>query len=67
MAEEGRKISYQPTEGLSYDPVDEKYWRRDALDKEVQRIFEICQGCRLCFKFCDTFPSLFSVLDKKYD
>ncbi len=34
---------------------------------EIERAFEICHGCRLCFKFCDTFPSLFSLLDKKYD
>ena len=60
-------ISYQPTDGLSYDPSEEKYWRQGGLEKEIQRIFEICHGCRLCFKYCDTFPSLFTLLDKKYD
>ena len=67
MNETEKNISYQPTDGLSYDPAEEKYWRKDALDKERQRVFEICHGCRLCFKFCDTFPSLFALLDRKYD
>src|SRR5438552_3061628 len=58
-----RPISYSPTDGLTYDPEDPKYWEDDALDKEVQRVFEICHGCRMCFKFCDSFPTLFSLLD----
>jgi glycerol-3-phosphate dehydrogenase subunit C len=67
MSGEGKNISYLPTVGLSYDPAEDKYWLRDGLEKEIQRIFEICHGCRLCFKFCDTFPRLFSLLDNKYD
>jgi Fe-S oxidoreductase len=60
-------ISYQPTDGLSYDPEDEKYWDRHGLEKEIQRVFEVCHGCRMCFKYCDTFPDLFALIDKKYD
>ncbi len=60
-------ISYQPTDGLSYDPADEKYWNKEGLNKEIERIFEICHGCRLCFKFCDTFPDLFSLIDGKHE
>jgi glycerol-3-phosphate dehydrogenase subunit C len=62
-----KAISYQPTEGLSYDPAEQKYWRQSELDKEIERIFEICHGCRLCFKYCDTFPSLFTLIDQKHD
>jgi glycerol-3-phosphate dehydrogenase subunit C len=60
-------ISYQPTDGLSYDPEEPVYWDATALGREVQRAFEICHGCRLCFKYCDSFPTLFSLLDTKYD
>ncbi|MFO7563540.1 MAG: heterodisulfide reductase-related iron-sulfur binding cluster [Enhygromyxa sp.] len=60
-------ISYQPTDGLSYDPNDPVYWDHHALDKEVVRVFEVCHGCRMCFKYCDSFPSLFDLLDNKYD
>ena len=58
-------ISYQPTDGLTYDPEDEKYWQAEALAKEVRRAFEICHGCRMCFKYCDLFPTLFSRLDRQ--
>jgi Fe-S oxidoreductase len=62
-----KQISYQPTDGLSYDPEEAKYWDAEALDKEVKRVFEVCHGCRMCFKFCDTFPDLFKLIDDKYD
>ena len=60
-------ISYKPTDGLSYDPSEPKYWDRAGLDKEVTRAFEICHGCRMCFKFCDAFPDLFALIDKQHD
>ncbi len=64
---EHKNISYHPTDGLSYDPEDEIYWDEAALDKEVTRAFEVCHGCRMCFKYCDAFPDLFSLLDDKHD
>ena len=65
--QDNKNIAYQPTDGLSYDPADARYWDPAALDKEIRRTFEICHGCRLCFKYCDSFPNLFSALDNKYD
>lgn len=65
MAE--KNVSYQPTDGLSYDPTEDVYWDPQALDDEVTRVFEVCHGCRMCFKYCDTFPSLFELIDDKYD
>ena len=67
MATPDKNIAYHPTDGISYDPTEEKYWDATALNKEVERTFEICHGCRLCFKYCDSFPTLFSLLDKQYD
>jgi glycerol-3-phosphate dehydrogenase subunit C len=60
-------IGYKPTDGLSYDPSEKKYWEAGGLHKEIERTFEICHGCRLCFKYCDAFPTLFSLLDNKYE
>src|SRR5687767_6224448 len=60
-------ISYAPTAGLSYDPEEPKYWDEKALDQEVSRVFEVCHGCRMCFKYCDAFPNLFSFIDKNHD
>ncbi len=39
-----------------YDPV--------SLDKELERVFEICHGCRRCFNLCNAFPTLFDLIDE---
>jgi Fe-S oxidoreductase len=62
-----KNISYMPTDGISYDPTEEKYWDADALQGEITRVFEVCHGCRMCFKFCDSFPDLFSFIDDRHD
>ncbi len=67
MSDSKKNISYAPTDGLSYDPEELKYWDSAALEKELERAFELCHGCRMCFKYCDSFPTLFSLLDKKYE
>ena len=60
-------IPYSPTPGLSYDPSDNVYWDPQGLADEIDRTFEICQGCRMCFKYCDSFPLLFSFVDDHHD
>ncbi|HHO54013.1 MAG TPA: hypothetical protein ENK18_24865 [Deltaproteobacteria bacterium] len=60
-------ISYQPTEGLCYDPSEERYWSLEQLDLEITRVFEVCHGCRMCFKYCDSFPDLFRFLDERHN
>jgi Fe-S oxidoreductase len=67
MSEQTARISYLPTPGLSYNPSQPVYWDPAALQSEVTRVFEICHGCRMCFKYCDVFPNLFTLLDKKYE
>lgn len=56
-----------PTRGLSYDPNDAVYWDEALLDEESKRVFEICSGCRMCFKYCDSFPKLFAHVDDHHD
>jgi len=56
-------IKFTPTENLSYDYNQEIYWDKSALREEINRTFEICHSCRLCFKYCDSFPKLFSFID----
>jgi hypothetical protein len=34
-----------------------------ALDKELERVFDICHGCRRCFSLCNSFPTLFDAVD----
>ena len=66
MEEKQTRISYLPTDSLTYDPSDKKYWDEKELEKEIERTFEICHGCRMCFKYCDSFPTLFNFIDKQY-
>jgi len=49
--------------GLKVD--DPRFWDANHLRGEVERIFDICWGCRLCFKFCGSFPTLFELIDNK--
>src|SRR5215470_16777180 len=35
-----------------------------ALYKEMERIFEICHGCRRCVSLCGAFPTLFDLVDE---
>jgi glycerol-3-phosphate dehydrogenase subunit C len=60
------KVSYQPTEGLSYDPEEPRYWDAGLLRQEIDRVFEVCHGCRMCFKYCDSFPKLFDLVDNHH-
>ena len=60
-------IRYAPTDGLTYNPNDPKYWDRNALQGEIDRAFDLCNGCRMCFKFCQSFPTLFEAVDEAGD
>ena len=57
------RIHSRPTAGLTYNPNEPKYWDRAALEGEIERVFDICQGCRLCFNLCPSFPELFGAID----
>src|ERR1019366_2126458 len=58
------RIEARPSDGLSYNSTETKYWDRAGLDKEVERVFDICHPCRLCFNLCPSFPALFDATDR---
>jgi glycerol-3-phosphate dehydrogenase subunit C len=33
------------------------------IEKELERVFEICHGCRRCVNLCTAFPTLFDLVD----
>ena len=39
------------------------FWDETALEKEMERVFDICHTCRRCFNLCDSFPRLFDLID----
>jgi glycerol-3-phosphate dehydrogenase subunit C len=49
--------------GLKVDEA--RFWDPQDLRAEVDRIFDICHSCRLCFKFCGSFPTLFDLIDRR--
>ena len=39
------------------------FYDATALEKELDRVFDICHGCRRCFNLCNAFPTLFDLND----
>jgi glycerol-3-phosphate dehydrogenase subunit C len=40
-----------------------EFYDHGALEKELERVFDICHGCRRCFSLCNAFPTLFDAVD----
>jgi glycerol-3-phosphate dehydrogenase subunit C len=40
-----------------------EFWDQAQAEKELERIFDICHGCRRCVSLCTTFPTLFDLVD----
>ncbi len=48
-------------------PLDWKnpdFYNEDKLNHELERIFDICHGCRRCVSLCTAFPTLFDLVDE---
>ena len=39
------------------------FYEETALFKELERVYDICHGCRRCFNLCNAFPTLFDLID----
>jgi glycerol-3-phosphate dehydrogenase subunit C len=39
------------------------FYDTSALEQELERVFDICHGCRRCFSLCQAFPTLFDAID----
>ena len=47
-------------------PIDWKspeYYDEEKLNLELERVFDICHGCRRCLSLCNAFPTLFDLID----
>ena len=52
---------------VTYDPHHPKYLDESDVRDELTRVYDLCHGCRLCFKFCSSFPTLFEYIDRHED
>ena len=64
MAREGN------LEAPTRHPIDWKggdYYDESKCFQELERIFDICHGCRRCVSLCGSFPTLFDLVDETSD
>lgn len=48
-------------------PIDwqsESFYDERAIFDELERVFDICHGCRRCVSLCQSFPTLFDLVDE---
>jgi len=64
-------MSNPPREGSleapTRHPIDwqsPEFYDQAALEEELERVFDICHGCRRCFNLCNAFPTLFDAVDE---
>ena len=47
-------------------PIDwqnPEYYDEHKLNEELERVYDICHGCRRCVSLCNSFPTLFDLVD----
>jgi len=40
-----------------------EFYDRASVERELERVFDICHGCRRCVNLCTAFPTLFDLVD----
>ncbi len=61
MAREG-SLEAPTRHPLGQDTAE--FWQEDKLFAELERVFDICHGCRRCVSLCGSFPTLFDLVDE---
>ncbi len=67
MAGAGTRSGEGSLEAPTRHPLDWKspsFYDEDALLAELERVFDICHGCRRCVNLCQSFPTLFDLVDE---
>ena len=41
-----------------------EFYDEQALMSELERVYDICHGCRRCVSLCNAFPTLFDLVDE---
>jgi Fe-S oxidoreductase len=59
----GREGSLEAPTRHPIDWRNPAFYDEAALTKELERVFDICHGCRRCFSLCNSFPTLFDAVD----
>src|SRR5579862_1218587 len=59
----GREGSLEAPTRHPIDWRNPRFYDDAALKQELDRVFDICHGCRRCFSLCQSFPTLFDAID----
>ena len=54
----------EPPKRLPLDWQSDAFYAKDDLYDELERVFDTCHGCRRCVSLCDSFPTLFDLVDE---
>jgi Fe-S oxidoreductase len=64
MSESRREGSLEAPTRHPLDWRSDEFYDDKALFDELERVFDICHGCRRCFNLCNSFPTLFDLVDE---
>jgi Fe-S oxidoreductase len=59
-----REGSLEPPKRHPLDWLNPEFYDEPKLFNELERVFDICHGCRRCVNLCTAFPSLFDLIDE---
>lgn len=46
------------------DWLNPDFYNEEMLNEELERVYDICHGCRRCVSLCEAFPILFDLVDE---
>ncbi|MDJ0698331.1 MAG: heterodisulfide reductase-related iron-sulfur binding cluster [Woeseiaceae bacterium] len=64
MSESRREGSLEAPTRHPLNWKSDDFYDDKSLFDELERVFDICHGCRRCFNLCHSFPTLFDAVDE---
>jgi glycerol-3-phosphate dehydrogenase subunit C len=64
MSQERREGSLEAPTRHPLDWKSVSFYDENDLNEELERVFDICHGCRRCVSLCQSFPTLFDLVDE---
>ena len=59
-----REGSLEAPDRQPLDWKNPEFYDKESLYSELERVYDICHGCRRCVSLCDSFPTLFDLVDE---
>ena len=59
-----REGSLEPPKRLPLEWQEPSFYDEGLLLHELERVYDVCHGCRRCFNLCNAFPTLFDLVDE---